>query len=408
MANTLNFGNGKWGVQDGLALAYNDENNNFKPLPFDFTRDSIGTYVDRDGLIKTASNNVPRVDFLDNADGALLLEPARTNLIQYSDFTSVWTNSANITNNTVTSPQGIQNANTLLKNGAYTATSYILASGVASGQIGVFSVFAKKNTTNIVGIRLASGSGASDIRKNINLDTGEITDGAAGNQVGFISLEKEDFGNGWYRLKLKGTSSGSDNVCSLYAGEIGNTTNDGEIYIYGSQLEAGSYATSYIPTSGSTVERVAETCSGAGNEQVINSTEGVFYVEIAALADDNTNRLISINDGSTANRVQIYFNTSNQIVGGISAGGTGTADIAYTVDIKSFLKVAFKYKTNDFALWVNGFEVGTDLSGATPTGLNVINFDNVGGTVPFYGKTKDLRVYNTALTDAELAKLTTI
>ena len=76
MANTLNFGNGKWGVQDGLALAYNDENNNFKPLPFDFTRDSIGTYVDRDGLIKTASNNVPRVDFLDNADGALLLEPA--------------------------------------------------------------------------------------------------------------------------------------------------------------------------------------------------------------------------------------------------------------------------------------------------------------------------------------------
>ena len=413
MANTLNFGNGKWGVQDGLALAYNDENNNFKPLPFDFTRNSIGTYVDRDGLIKTASNNVPRVDFLDNADGALLLEPARTNLIQYSDFTSVWTNSANITNNTVTSPQGIQNANTLLKNGAYIATSYILASGVASGQIGVFSVFAKKNTTNIVGIRLASGSGASDIRKNINLDTGEITDGAAGNQVGFISLEKEDFGNGWYRLKLKGTSSGSDNVCSLYAGEIGNTTNDGEIYIYGSQLEAGSYATSYIPTSGSTVERVAEVCGLTQRVAgTIGQTEGVIYAEIDFKITDGVSGAWAISDNTSGSRITMNTvnNTSTTFTLSVAQNyQSGSTKLTSTnVTYSQNHKVAIKYSGTTLKLFVDGIETNS----ITTDGFGDYDKFYIGGNQTGLGSNRrkfiESKLYNTALTDAELVILTTI
>ena len=129
---------------------------------------------------------------------------------------------------------------------------------------------------------------------------------------------------------------------------------------------------------------------------------------MAALGDDGTNRVITLNDGTSANRVQMYFNTSNQIVGGISAGGSGQANITHTVDIKSFLKVAFKYGTNDFALWINGIKVGEDLIGNAPTGLNALSFDNTGGTLPFYGKVKNIQVYKTALTDAELIDLTTI
>ena len=70
------------------------------------------------------------------------------------------------------------------------------------------------------------------------------------------------------------------------------------IYIWGAQLEEGSYATSYIPTNGGTATRLADVCNGAGNEQVINSTEGVFYFEGSALANDGTTRIISLSDNT--------------------------------------------------------------------------------------------------------------
>lgn len=69
MANTFKFGNGNWAVKDGSALAYNDENNNFKPLPFDFTRASSATRVNKQGLVETVPSGKPRIDFLDNTDG---------------------------------------------------------------------------------------------------------------------------------------------------------------------------------------------------------------------------------------------------------------------------------------------------------------------------------------------------
>jgi len=69
-------------------------------------------------------------------------------------------------------------------------------------------------------------------------------------------------------------------------------------------------------------------------------------------------------------------------------------------------KIAFKYKNNDFALWVNGVEVGTDLIGVIPTGLNKLSFDDGNGSSDFYGKVKQLQVYDTSLSDTQLAALT--
>jgi hypothetical protein len=85
MANTLKFGNGQWATKVGSTLAYNDENGNFKPLPFNFTRSTGGTRVNKDGLIEVVTNNKPRIDFLNDSNGALLLEPSRTNLFLNSD-----------------------------------------------------------------------------------------------------------------------------------------------------------------------------------------------------------------------------------------------------------------------------------------------------------------------------------
>lgn len=91
------------------------------------------------------------------------------------------------------------------------------------------------------------------------------------------------------------------------------------------------------------------------------------------------------------------------------SGFSSQATMIYTFpDITIKSKIALKYKQNDFALWINGAEVLTDLSGITPTGLNVLQFNTGAGGDIFCGKCKDLRVYNTALTDAELQALTTL
>jgi hypothetical protein len=178
-------------------------------------------------------------------------------------------------------------------------------------------------------------------------------------------------------------------------------------YVYGAQYEVGSCATSYIPTSGSAVTRVADVCNNGGNDQVINSTEGVLYAEISTF-DDTTIKIITIGDGTSSNRIQLFYFNGASIYGSCIVGGVSQASLFTNIDVSTNIKVAFKYKINDFALWVNGFEVGIDTSGTVPTGLNTLLFDSGVGTSNFYGNAKDLRVYNTALSDSELAALTQV
>ena len=88
MSNTLKLGNGKWATGKDTLLSFSDTNNNYKPLPFSFSRASSGTVVNKDGLIETVGTGKPRIDFKDNTKGSLLLEPQRTNAISYSDTQS--------------------------------------------------------------------------------------------------------------------------------------------------------------------------------------------------------------------------------------------------------------------------------------------------------------------------------
>ena len=90
MANTLNLGNGEWARKTGQVLAYNSENDNYKPLPFTFDRASSATRVNKDGLIETVGINEPRIDFLNNSKGHLLLEPERRNIAPYSEDETQW------------------------------------------------------------------------------------------------------------------------------------------------------------------------------------------------------------------------------------------------------------------------------------------------------------------------------
>ena len=90
MAQKLKFGNGTWATKEGSTLAYNDENNNYKPLPFTTTRNSIATRVNKEGLIEVVGNDIPRIDYTDSSDGVLLLENSSTNLITYSEDFTQW------------------------------------------------------------------------------------------------------------------------------------------------------------------------------------------------------------------------------------------------------------------------------------------------------------------------------
>jgi hypothetical protein len=180
------------------------------------------------------------------------------------------------------------------------------------------------------------------------------------------------------------------------------------VYVFGLQIEEGSYPTSYIKTEGSAVTRNGDQVTGAGDAATFNDSEGVLMAEISALANDGTNRRISISDGSTSDRVVLgYTASSNQLIVLVCSNSVcGVASIVNIDNSLQFNKIALKYKLNDFALWINGIEVLTDNSLNSPIGLNDLSFEGADNINDFYGKTSQVQYFNTALTDSELETLT--
>ena len=410
MANTLNLGtNGNWATKKDSLLGYNSENGNFKPLPFDFTRASSATVVNKDGLIETVGSGQPRIDFLGNTQGALKLEPQRTNLFTYSEdiSNSFWIkDNISITNNSIVSPDGLQTADKLVENTSNSKHRFFNNNfGLTSGSVSL-SCFAKAGERDE--LEFSEGVGGNGIKVNLTDGTFTLLQSATGG-VHFI-------GNGWYHIYFSYTvSSFVQTRVAILKDDVDIYQGDGSsgLYVWGLQQEVGSYATSYIPTQGGVVTRLADSCDNGGNEQVINSTEGVLYAEMSALANDLTQRFISLSDGTTTNRLILGFdNSSNRIISFARVGGALSFDIKETVsNIQSYNKIAIKWKENDFALWSNGVELGIDTSGASFSSnvLNTLKFSDADGTTEiFNGNTKDVRVYNTALTDSELQALTTI
>ena len=116
MEASLNLGNGNWATKEDSLLSYGDENGNFRPLPFDFTRGSTATVINKAGLMETVDSGIARIDFQGTADGSLLLEPASTNLITYSEDWSSWSKtSVSITPNVLISPTGNMTASKLVE-----------------------------------------------------------------------------------------------------------------------------------------------------------------------------------------------------------------------------------------------------------------------------------------------------
>ena len=345
----------------------------------------------------TDDTDLPRIDYTDGC-GSWLLEPQSTNLVTYSeDFSqSSWLKiasgsgvSPSITSNYAISPDGTQNASRV-----------ILDAGTASPSS------LSMVRTNVSGLSNPHNSSISFYVKSNTLDNYKIlVYNESLNPIEVIA------NNSWQRIELSTTVSLSSDRIHLGLWDFGGILTDSyaDVSIWGAQLEEQSYATSYIPTNGSIATRLADVANNSGNSTLINSTEGVLYAEIAALADDSNERYFGASDGTTSNRISLwYYSATNGLAVAVYSGGVAqfftTTILSNDID---YNKVAIKYKENDFALWVNGTEVSTDTSGSAPIGLNRLSFDRASGANNFYGKTKALAVYKEALTDAQLQSLTT-
>ena len=416
MSNTLKFGNGQWATKEGSTLAYNDENNNFKPLPFNFERGSSATVVNKDGLIETVGSDMPRIDYKDDSEGALLLEPQRTNLITYSsDFSNGnWAKYGTTVTSGFTSPDGSLNAFKLVED-TNNSKHFISRNNLFTpdGVTRDYSIFVKEGEKRYIFI-----TNVTTTNNDINCAVFDTRDGVftnTNNPTYISNRNVTTLSNGWYRIDFT-SNVNSFSYDNFYIGISSSETMSGVsyqgdgtsgVYIYGAQLEAGSYATSYIPTQGSAVTRLAESCNNGANEQVINSTEGVLYAELSGFSNDLVR--YSISDGSNSNNIYIELSSSSvSAVGRLSA--VNQFSIYSSQTITNYNKIAIKYKQNDFALWINGVEVGTDTSGNTypANTLDSFQFNRGDGGILFYGETRDIKLYNTALTDQELAALTTI
>ena len=399
MANTLKFGNGNWATKAGSTLAYNDESG-FNPLPFDFTRASSATVVNKNGLIETVASGIPRIDFLGNTKGALLLEPQRTNnLLQSNQFDTTWNvpTGMTLTGNQLSPLSGGLDAWKLESDGS--SGFLAINQGASVSGTNTFSIYAKAGTNRYISLR---GLAGLDVRAQFDLQNGEVY-----GLSNAVSSSIEHIKDGWYRCAV--TFNASNSLFYIYPNIQGVAT-AGNIYIQYAQLEAGLVSTSIINTSGSAVTRQADACNNGANSEVINSTEGVLYAEMAALVNDGTNRYITVSDGTNINRIILRFSTANKIrIDSVVANANQFA-VETNVNANQFYKAAFSYKQNEFKFYLNGVLIGSSTSGNVPSSntYNVVAFRNPAGGEIFYGKTRDVRVYTTALTDSELAALTTI
>jgi hypothetical protein len=355
-------------------------------------------------------DNVPRIDYTGGGCPHILAEPQRTNLLTYSeDFNNaIWTKSgSSVTPNATTSPDGTINADKLVEDtstGGHQTQSITSSSNSTIYTTSVFVKYAGREW-----IRFTDAQSSNRI--HFNTLTG-VFGTISGTVIDYNSTALED---GWYKLSFTTTSVATAYTPRIALAEADNDvsyTGDGVsgVYIWGAQLELGSYPTSLIPTSGSTVTRNQDIFSRDGIGSLINSTEGVLYFEGSTLENGgSSHRLISLSDGTGNNLIYIRFDNTASRFRGFARGSSGSYTLitVNSVTQTDNNKIAVVWDATNFRIWINGSERATTTINDVPVGMNALNLADTNGTAdPFFGKVKQLQVYKTALTDVQLAALT--
>ena len=353
--------------------------------------------------------NVPRLDYLNSSCPRLLLEGQRTNTITFSeDVTSCLTSQVGttVTANATASPDGYQSADLV----AFTPSSYRLRNQtVAAATTYTMSVFFKNNTfsgTEFIAFNMSDGV-IGGMQAQIQPANGTATfSGSAGAWTG-VSGKVENYGNGWYRVSVTGTSvsggSGWYEVASILPTK--------SAYFWGFSLEIGAYATSYIPTLGAAVTRGADAASKNPANAFSGTNAGTIFVEFDSVGFDPSqgNYVFDFAAGAdTTNRILVYFSPSDNTLRLFYATTAGvTAQQTAAVTMSAIKKIAVKWDASSIKMFYNGTATNSFAFGATaPNDLTL--FARYTDTELLAAKSAQLLTFPTTLTDAQCIELTTL
>jgi hypothetical protein len=236
-----------------------------------------------------------------------------------------------------------------------------------------------------------------------------------------VSSSAVSAGNGWFRVTITGTTDVAASAVSpdvrpspdgVWANRATAQSGTSGIFIWGAQTELGAFATSYIPTVASTVTRAADiaTMTGTNFSSWYNQSEGTIVAQASTQRTTGAAvRVLGIDDGTTDNRHSFSFDgtspstTFNAVT---IVGAVPQASFALLVTPLAVSKLAYAYKTNDFAASVNGGAVSTDTSGTVPSGLIAMRIGSlVGGIQQLNGHLSSITYYPSRLTNAQLQAL---
>jgi len=378
---------------------------------FDVTVDADATRVNKDGLIESVAANQARLDYplTDGVVGDcpnLLLEPSRTNLVLRSEeLNTTWlTFRSSVTANDIVSPDGSQNAEKIIQQSGETSSGGVYQNlTLSSSTVYTYSVFLKSGGYDFGMIRIDGGQYAW-----FNLSSGTV-----GTITGSGSSSIQDFGNGWYRCSFTITTTSTTGQPHIYiANSDGSQTLSGAdgvkgIYAWGAMVEQGSYPTSYIPTEGSSVTRSAETTNATVPSGIFGTSGGTIYVEGVVGVPDTSGQMPFTAGTDTSNLIYIWIQTNGTLVveSYTTTAQCGIYSSSGILSVGDSYKIAFGYANNDFVLYLNGTQIGTDTSGsiAIPANVKLGNYITSGYTS---GKIKQVMIFNTRLSNTELQTLT--
>jgi hypothetical protein len=346
----------------------------------------------------------------------LLIEEQRTNLLLRSEQldNATWSKgSSTITADAIASPDGTTNADALIENTVALQFHFLtqtITKAASNIQYAV-SFYVKDKGRQVA---FSFNSGASGVAGRVNPATGTITAAIGTFGTGWTagSLTMTDAGNGWYRVVVVATSDillTATFQLSLTIGATNVYTGDGVsgAYIWGAQMEAAAFPTSYIPTVASTVTRSADvaTMTGTNFSSWFNTTQGTFVSQFTTSTKSGTRPVLDANDNTANESIRLRTMTADPFFtvtdGGVDQAnidvGTVAANITYTM--------AGAYSENDFAASIGGGTVGVDTSGTIPT-VNQLQIGNSPAGNRLNGHVRTIAYYNTRLSDATLQALT--
>jgi len=371
-----------------------------------FSRTSTATRVNEQGLVEVVSADIPRFDHeYDSSTGVikslgLLVEEQRSNLVPYSlvfNNTTYWVkfNTFTITPNYDTAPDGTTTASRIVTNGT-TSNNRIeqtISTGITTNTTYDFSLYIKKNGT----------ASSGRIRLDILNSSGDLLDAS-----------NFSVSDNWEKVDVSG-SSGTGSSIKIRIRESTDSSAAIDALIWGAQLEAGAFPTSYIPTSGSTATRNRDTVSMTGDNfsDWYNQSEGSVRIKTKVnQLSDGTNKFpyaMQIDDGTGDNIILIdnaVLSNGNirQLFAIRNTGTTITSGMGNNNDYNN-LPCSFAYSDNDFA-FVNGARtLFTDDDGIVPKTMNRLQLGNGIGQ-PLNGTISQFTYYPRRLTNTQLQNLT--